>query len=538
VAIVSPPKEAMAGWDAADALADAWTPERAAKLIAGAVQFKSKSFHGADDDEERVEVSGRDRPTQRDVLIKLAEGWDLELRHDPDRTAYATFAINSHREHWPIRSREFSLHISTEFLDATDKIIGAQALQDCVRTFEAHALKGPQYETFVRVGRSGKKFYLDLCDAQWRAVEITTNGWAIVDKPEAKLLRSTGMRSLPEPEPGGIIESLREFLNLRSENDFILVIGWLVAAFRDRGPYPVLTINGEQGTGKSVFSRLVRLLVDPSTAPIRAVPKDDRDLIVSASNSWVLAFDNLSSVPVWLADALCRLATGSGFATRMLHTDRSESIFDAARPVILNGIPSLTDRADLADRTITIHLAPIEDDKRTPEDELFAAFEEKRPLVLGALLDAVSGALRNLDKVKLDRAPRMADLAKWVTAAESSLGWEPRTFLSAYRDNRREVVDASFEADAVAVAIRDWMLGSKADGWDGTMTDLLAALNTTTFVNEGARKSKQWPLSAQALGNRVERIAPLLRSKGFKVERRRTGERLVVIMPPVKVEAE
>ena len=148
------------------------------------------------------------------------------------------------------------------------------------------------------------------------------------------------------------------------------------------------------------------------------MPKDDRDVAVSARNSWVLAFDNLSSVPPWFADALARLATGSGFATRMLHTNSDEFIFEGSRPIILNGIPSLTDRADLADRAVTIHLATIAEDARQPEDELFAAFEAKRPVILGALLDAVAAALRNLPKVKLDRAPRMADFAKWVTAAK------------------------------------------------------------------------------------------------------------------------
>ena len=132
----------------------------------------------------------------------------------------------------------------------------------------------------------------------------------------------------------------------------------------------------------------------------------------------------------------------------------------------------------------------------------------------------------------------MADLAKWVTAAKSSLGWEPGQFLEAYNENRRHVVEASFEADVVAVAIRDWILGSQPDGWTGTMTELFGALNATTLVSDSARRSRLWPVGAQALGNRIERIAPLLRSKGFTIERRRHGEeRLVVIVPPAKVGA-
>ena len=430
-----------------------------------------------------------------------------------------------------MRSREFRMWLSGQFYEATGGGLGGQALEDGIRILEARAVnQGPQYEPFIRVGRHGKNLYLDLCDARWRAVEITSTGWSVVEKPAAKLLRSSSMRPLPEPEAGGMIEELRGFLNVRSDDDFMLVVAWLVAALRDRGPFPVLAINGEQGAGKSVFSRMIRALVDPSAAPIRAVPKDDRDLVVSASNSWMLAFDNLSSVPAWFADALCRLATGSGFATRMLHTDRSETIFDAARPIVLNGIPSLTDRADLADRAVTIHLATITEEARDPEDELIAAFEAKRPVILGALLDAVAGALRNLNTVKLERSPRMADLAKWVAAAEPALGWEAGKFLAVYRENRRDVIETSFEADAVAVGIRDYIIAEQPDGWTGTATELLSALNTR--VNEGVRKSKLWPLSAQGLGNRIDRIAPLLRNKGFVVERRHSGQRHIIIKPP------
>jgi hypothetical protein len=90
------------------------------------------------------------------------------------------------------------------------------------------------------------------------------------------------------------------------------------------------------------------------------------------------------------ADALCRPATGSGFATRMLHTDRDEMIFEGARPIIINGIPTLTDRSDLADRAVTIHLRALPENERHPEDELLADFERARPHILGALMDATS----------------------------------------------------------------------------------------------------------------------------------------------------
>jgi hypothetical protein len=214
----------------------------------------------------------------------------------------------------------------------------------------------------------------------------------------------------------------------------------------------------------------------------------------------------------------------------MLHTDRDEMVFQASRPILLNGISLLTERPDLADRAVTIHLATIPEAARRPEDEIAAVFEAKRPLILGALLDAVSVAMGNIGTVRVERSPRMADFVKWNTAAEPGLGWEAGKFLNAYRNNRRDVTESSFEADPVAVAIRDYIEAEHPEGgWTGTATELLAALNGR--VSEGIRKSRIWPLTAQALGNRLERVAPLLRGKGFTVERRHSGVRTIDIAP-------
>jgi putative DNA primase/helicase len=469
------------------------------------------------------------RKPQRDVLIGLAQG--CEFWHDATRTAFVSFPVNRHRQHWAVRSRAFKMWLSGRFYEKTGGAVRGQALEDGIRVLEARAVNaGPEYEPFIRIGHQSGKVYLDLCDVQWRAVEISPDSWRVIQEPPVKLLRSPSMRPLPEPEGGSMIEELEGFLNVRGDEDFKLVVAWLVAALRPRGPYPILVANGEQGSGKSVFCRMLRLLVDPSVASIRAVPKDDRDLVVSAGNSWVLAFDNLSSIPGWLSDALCRLATGGGFATRMLYTDRDEMIFEAQRPVVLNGIPFLADRADLADRAVTIHLRAIPEEERQPEDALWEQFEHARPRILGALLDAVSAALRHLSKVRIARPPRMADFVKWITAAEPGLGWDDGAFVTAYRENRRNISELAFEGDSVAGAIRDFVTSVHPDGWQGTPTQLLTELNQRTA--EGIRKARSWPLTAQALGNRVERIAPLLRSQGFVVDRNRSAARTIIIVPP------
>jgi hypothetical protein len=163
-------------------------------------------------------------------------------------------------------------------------------------------------------------------------VKITPRVWQVLDESPVRFRRSRGVLPLPVLEPGGSVDQLRGFLNV-SDDTWRLVVARLVAALRPRGPYPVLALFAEQGSGKSTTGRLLRELVDPNAAPLRAEPHDGRDLMIAANNSWCLAYDNLSHVPPWLSDALCRLSTGGGFATRELYADQDEIIFDSQRHI-------------------------------------------------------------------------------------------------------------------------------------------------------------------------------------------------------------
>ena len=167
------------------------------------------------------------------------------------------------------------------------------------------------------------------------------------------------MLALPLPARGGSIEDLRRFVNLPDPDDFVLVVAWLLGALRADGPFPLLAISGEQGSAKTVLSKMLRAMVDPSAAPVRALPREDRELFIAANNGHVLAFDNLTRLSPWLSDTLCRLASGAAFAARQLYTDQDEVLFAAARPVVINGIEDVITRPDLGDRAIFITLTPI-----------------------------------------------------------------------------------------------------------------------------------------------------------------------------------
>lgn len=464
--------------------------------------------------------SSNGRSAQADVLIAIASA--AELFHSPEGSAFADLDVDGHRETYRVRSQTFRHWLARQYYEETGTAPGADAYQAALNVLEAQAhFGGPEREVHLRLASQNDHLYLDLVDDGWHAVEIDADGWRIIQNPPVRFMQTRGMRPLPQPAPGGSIAALRDFLNVGSDEDFILIVGWLLAALRDRGPYPLLVLSGEQGSAKSTFTTILRSLVDPNIAPLRALPRDDRDLFIAAGNAHIQAFDNVSAIPAWLSDTLCRLATGGGYATRQLHTDQDEALFTAVRPVILNGIEDVVSRDDLADRAIFITLEPLPEHKRVSEAALWTRFEAVRPLLLGALLDAMSNGLRELPKTRIGSLPRMADFALWATACEGAL-WPVGTFMNAYRANRGRIVAEIIEADPVASALRDLM--EDRNEWTGTATELLRVL--AKFAGEYTR-SKSWPDNPRNLSGRVRRCAAALRHEGVQIAHSRSGHKRI-----------
>jgi hypothetical protein len=382
----------------------------------------------------------------------------------------------------------------------------------------------------LRMAKHNEAIFIDLADPKYRVVRITPAGWGIISAEDAldegvRFIRTSRMAPLPQPATGGSLMKLRDHLNVASEKDFILLVSWLVGATQPTGPFSILVLQGEQGSGKSHIARKLIDLLDPSIMPLCSYPRSERDLFIAANRARVLCYDNLSSITPNLADGFCRLATGGGFATRQLYSDDGEKIFNLTRPVIINGISDLTNRHDLADRTTMVHTRPIPNEKRIPESVLQEMWEQDRPGLFGALCDAISAALKNYDEIQLDSFPRMADFSRWVCAAESALPWKTGKFTEAYNRNREDIVEIGLESDPVASAVISFM--DKKEGWEGVPSDLLAALNAN--CSSQSQKMKGWPKQANILSARLRRSATFLREKDIDLDWIKSGTRKIVI---------
>ena len=455
------------------------------------------------------------KASQASNLIKLASS--MELFHSSGKKAYASYSVNGHREVCAVKSSTFKLHVQGLYYRTCHTAITSKALADGLGVLEAKALyDGAEHPVFMRVGEHNGEIYIDPGTDKWSAIRISARGWEITPThPEVRFVRSNGM--LPMPRPVHAHDALKQFqklTNIASRTDFMLLVGWLIAAMRPAGPYPILAFRSAHGNGKSTLSRMCRALLDPSEAPLRTLPRDEQDFAIAAIRSWIAAFDNVSSIPHWLSDALCRLSTGGGFGTRALYTNDEEVLLAIQRPTLINGIVEVLSRPDLLDRSIHVEPALIAEHNRVSERELWATFNQLAPGVLAVLLDGVSEALKNIGDIEIPNLPRMADFVLWVEAAAPAFGWERGEFLAAYSENQAQSTVAALSSSPAMRHVRE-LRNWTQEMWEGTATELLDQIDKKG--SEVEKRHPEWPRTPRAMSNLLRRYLPNLREIGLEV---------------------
>jgi hypothetical protein len=404
-------------------------------------------------------------------------------------------------------------------------VLKDQVISDAINQLKSIAMVDRRVEeTFLRVAgdKETGKFYLDLCDDDWRAVEVDAQGWRVVDNTPVRFVRAKGQLPLPAPEAGGSIEDLKELLNIGEDEDskrnWPLLLAWLVQALRPNPQHPILALKGGEGTAKSFTAFLLRSLVDPHDSPDDYTPPDLRTLCIWADHEWIIALDNISSMPEWLSNALCKLVTGMGFKVRTLYKDRGLEIFKARRPITLNGIADIGTNKDLMSRTLLVNLPVIT--KYQLESEIMETFEEKRPSILGALLDAVSAGIGKLPALKVEgRGSRMPDFDLWGRACEVALGFTEGTFLEARGQAEREATQSSLEAEPIAITIERFAARfTRANPWEGEAQELLDEINEAE-TDDARKRDRDWPKSPGGLGKKLSKLQSSLRTEGVIVEK-------------------
>lgn len=465
------------------------------------------------DDFVKKSGGGNDQESAAEILVRLTCE-RCELWHNSDGESYASFEqeldAGKHTEHWEIHSVGFGEWLARMAHCELGMAPSNETLTTVKNTLSGKAkFDGLEYPVFRRCGKDETGYWIDLCNDRWQATCVTAAGWCVFGTPTVRFTRSKAMRQLPYPEVEGTFDNLWSFLNIPPE-DRVLLLAWILEAYRCDTPYPLLELNGEQGSAKSTNQTLIRSLIDPNQVMLRGRPKNVEDIYVSASANHLLSFENLSHITNDMSDALCTISTGGGTAGRTLYTNAEETILEAHNPVVINGIGAVVLRQDLLDRTISICLPTIE--QRRSEGELKEGIEKYLPSIFGGILTLFSDTLARLPSVDIssEKLPRMADFALLGEAMGAALGANAGEWLNKYHDHRKNAVRRTI--DSSPVAVQCLKLIDLGDSHKGTIKDLLDKLNG--LRGTALEEKDYWPRTPRGLGDILRRIAPGMRLLG------------------------
>jgi hypothetical protein len=203
------------------------------------------------------------KPTQAEQLIQLAHQSATFFRTSSDEP-FGCITVGDHQEIWPLRSKPFRMWLLRLLYESIGKMPHNKALEDASTQLQGNALfNGPCHEVFIRFASHGEAIYLDMADDKWDQIEITKQGWEKVTGKDSpiKFMRTPGMLPIANPSQQGSIRDLAEFLNLESQTEFQLIVGWLIGATQPNGPFPILLLQGEQGSAKSTIAKLLLSII-------------------------------------------------------------------------------------------------------------------------------------------------------------------------------------------------------------------------------------------------------------------------------------
>ncbi len=450
-------------------------------------------------------------PTQATKLVELALA-RYSLGVSPEGKPFA-YKPQAPHVALPLKGSQFGLraHLAREYFTKYGTAPSSSALTDCVSTLEGTARQQTPKVLHMRVAGNGERIHIDMADRRNRLIEISGGAWKIVDSSPHMFTRTELTGSMPEPAPpgDGDITALWAHINVTDADRPVLLAVMIDAFIQPSTAKPVTCLQAEHGSAKTTTAKRMVLLVDPSTVPVRGAPRNEENWLCTAAGSWIVALDNLSTIPDWLSDAICRASTGDGNVKRALYTDENLSVTNFRRSVVLTGIDMGGLAADLTDRLVSVELAPIV--ARRSETDLENDWQNDWPVILSGLLDLAATVHKALstpdDKLQL---PRMADFGRVLACVDKILKTDG---MARYCERAAAMLADSAISDSFIARLIDMHWSTPDDGV--TAADLLRL--ATPGSEEGWSRPVDWPKKARTVSVRLAKHAPALRSMGWQV---------------------
>jgi DNA-binding transcriptional MerR regulator len=493
----------------------------------------------------------KDEKDEKEDMLQLVNKNCSEFFLDQYGFPYAVVRLSDHVETMSINGKRFRNWVCKTKYDVTKALLSSETLTSVLNILKAKAeFENNTRNLHLRVAESDREpyvIYYDLTNSKWEVVKITADGWSI-EKSPIMFRRYSNQRTQPYPSvqyPSDIFDKFLKLLNVKDEDNKLLLKCYIISLFIPETPKPILMLHGEQGSAKSTLQEMIKLLVDCSIVRTLSFPRDINELIQKLHHNYIAYFDNISVIPGWISDELCRAVTRSGFTKRQLYTDDDDIIYNFKRCIGFNGINLGATKADLLDRGLIIHLERIPKEKVRKLEDIWHDFDKMKTQLLGYILDTLAKVLqvkKSQGGIELQGHPRMADFAEIAEIISRCMGYPENKFLETYYKNIGLQTEEALEANPVGMTVRTFMdsrMNLLCRGcynsssilefvknememtrwYRGTFSGLLKELEIVAQRLNINTRSKQWPKSPNYLSRRLNEVRTNLREVGITVER-------------------
>ena len=437
--------------------------------------------------------------------------------------------------HVPIDSEQFEDFIlSVAYAQEPRFYIGQTQLQSIKRFLNYEVISNSNYQTkkvFKRYGHDDLGNIWILADTNpVRYIKISPG--ELEDNLEVcpvVIVLNKEALALPKLTQRAELHLLNKYMNVEKYQR-PLIHTFLVECAVANGQYSILQLLGQESTGKSTLIKILHKLIDPNE-DMNVGLSDEWSFYIMASQTHLVDYDNLEkdTTHKWVNQALSRIATGTAYFKRKLHTNSGTNSIRTANPQIIASIEQVIDKSDVLSRSFVINL-PIMDSKDFKLDSAFwDAFDNDYPYIFTGLVKAIQHVLKNKDKASRENLERMTESHLVGRTLESfeGLNWG-MTYDDSLANNKEVVAETIIDEKPVAQWLKLYIEAEKIVEKELTPTQWLEQMNKdqVTFDVDPTEMQiiqQSLPRTSRTLGSRFAQVQKPLERFGIKLTQRRTG---------------
>ncbi|NCD09640.1 MAG: hypothetical protein EOL98_09465 [Negativicutes bacterium] len=389
--------------------------------------------------------------------------------YDQNKNVYCEVEIQNKKKWRQIESTDFIAYVQTFFQKTYHKVLKQTDIKNLIPILHLHALENcKQAEVYNRIARLGDEIFIETQNTSDDIIKITPAEWSVTQTSPLIFKRFTHQASIPNPATGGSLDELFSIFSINNIDEQILIGTWLVSSLFTNLPRPHLWFVGEKGSGKTTLALSLKKLIDPVSRG-NFMYRNTSEMAQVIDHHAIPFFDNFTKINVEISDLLCATFTGTDFTKRKQYTNDDDFTFSIKKPIILASISLGNPASDLLDRCIVIEKSKNAR-KTIPEEMLMKAFEDKKPRIIGGILDAAVETLRTYRDNEVSEYIRLADFQRIGIAAAQALGFTRVQFETALTNNLKNKGILKLQSFPVASLVIKFMENNEY--WEGTMFEL------------------------------------------------------------------